>query len=336
MLSEEDLLKMNDSYRCLIPLIEKKSVIADPEKFHNLVNVIFHDFESKHYDELHREMWESLPQQYELLINDIEPHVQNTANLKLLDVGCGTGLATELLLKTKLGNKISDVHLLDTSAKMLNEALKRSKGWNKQVKTINGLVADVSDQYDVIIISSVLHHIPDLADFLNDVSRVQKPGGILITIHDPNEGALSSDEYVGRATQYEQYMGDALRKTTLGKRVVSKLKRVLKIPTYLQQINQQLLRESIIKEPLTDGELWSITDIHVEGLPYSTGKGIAKDMMIKNLPGYTLLSYRTYTFFGYMYSNLDGAYKKQEIELAKKKDPYGRNFCSVWIKETIN
>ena len=326
---------MNDNYSSLIPLIEKKSLITDPEKFQSLVNVIFHDFESRDYDKMHNEMWESLPYQYELLIKDIGEHLNDKSNLKLLDIGCGTGLASELLLRTKLGKKIAEVHLLDTSAKMLNLARKRSAGWKKQIKTIIGEVDIVSDEYDVIIISSVLHHIPDLATFLNHVSRIQKPGGVLITIHDPNSGSLESDLYINRNKEFQQHrLTIRKKKAALSKRVIGKLKRILKIPNYMDLVNRELLRQNIIKLPLTEIEMWSITDIHVEGLPYSTGKGISKDLLVKDLQQYNLLSFRTYAFFGLLSNNLDDVYKKKETELSLKNDPYGRNSCSAWIKNS--
>lgn len=328
---------MSEAYQSLVPLIKKKSLITDPEKFQAVVNVVFHDYEAAHYDELHNEMWESLPQQYELLANDIEPHIKGRSNLKLLDIGCGTGLATALLLKTSIGSKISEVNLLDTSSKMLDEAMRRAKSWGKQAKTINGYVADVTGTYDIIIISSVLHHIPDLAAFLDDVNRIQKPGGIMIAIHDPNSAALESDVYNKRIEEYRDYRANfSAKKTPLARRVVNKIKRVLGEPHYITQVNQKLLADKVIKEPLTEGELWSITDIHVEELPYSTGMGISKELLEKKLTPYNLLSYRTYGFFhGILYSELAGEYKQKEAELAKQHDLHGRNLSTVWIKKQL-
>lgn len=324
---------MTNSYSSLIPLIKKKAIVTDPGEFHSRVNIIFHDYEAAHYDQLHRDMWESLPEQFELVANDAMPYFAGSQNLKSLDLGCGTGLATALLLDTAFGRSISEIHLVDTSNKMLEIAAKRAAAWGKKVQKIHGAIADVSDQYDVIVISSVLHHIPDLGEFLHRVSSLQKKDGILLTFHDPYAGSLQSETYKVRNTDYEQQLIPApAQNLRLSKRIARRISQLIKAPPYLVRINRQLLKEKIIKEPLSEIELWSVTDIHVEGLPYSNGQGISKETMQLNLPDYRLASFRTYAFFGQLSSHLDNAYKQREHELSLAGDMNGRNFCSLWVK----
>lgn len=324
---------MNNSLEALLPLMREKSDITDPQKFQSAINVIFHDHEAKYYDSLHNEMWESLPQQYELVAEDVSPYLHNRSDLKLLDIGCGTGLATELLLNTAIGKKISEVHLLDTSNKMLSRALKRSAGWKKNVKAINGDIYGLNGCYDVILVSSVLHHIPDLANFLQKVTEVQTVNGLIITIHDPCADALLSNVYVQRTDEYRNYKASrAPQCPPFGKRLVNKLRRILRVPTYIDKINRQLLQEKIIKESLSENELWSVTDIHVEGLLYSASEGISAQLLTRFLPQYRQISFRTYGFFGSLYSDLDEQYKRLETELVTKRDLNGRNFSSAWVR----
>ena len=325
---------MSEHFRSLIPLIEKKSNISDPAKFHAAVNVIFHDIESKDYDALHEEMWDSLGVQYELLSADLASFFTGRSNLKLLDIGCGTGLATDMLLKTSAGGKVAEVHLLDTSANMLELAKSRAASWGKKTTTIKGTVDKADGEYDIILISSVLHHIPDLADFLAHVMRIQSKGGILITIQDPVSLSSLSGTYQDRVKEYQQHAAKNPRRNRkpLGERIANKVKRVLNIPTYIDKVNDQLLKENVIKEALTETEIWSVTDIHIEGLPYSIGKGIEKENLLTSLPQYSLTSYRTYGYFGMLMSNLDKQYQQTEKELVSKNDQNGRYFCSAWTK----
>ena len=327
---------MSEAYGALNGLIKNKSNISDAKQFQDIVNVVFHDYESKHYDNIHEEMWKSLPQQFDLLINDIWPLVSDSKTLKLLDVGCGTGLATEFLLGTPMNQKIADIHLLDTSTLMLEKAKKRAKKWGKNFKLIHGDILQASDTYDVIIISSVLHHIPDLPGFLETITSIQKPGGILLTMHDPATESVRSETYKARCKEYDIYHETHKQKRPIFTRIKDRLTNIFAPVDYIQKVNQKLLSDKVIHQPLTPTELWSVTDVHVEGLPYALSDGITKQLLKDNLPQYSLASYRTYGFYGTLYSNLDKLYKSLEKDLIEQKDQHGRNFSSAWIKQTTN
>jgi len=323
---------MNNALASLIPLIEQKSKINDPVEFHAAINVAFHDVEAKHYDSIHDEMWQSLPFQYQLLVNDISGRFVNKKGLKLLDIGCGTGLATNMLLDAGLKPYVDEITLLDTSAVMLSYASKRAKNWNKKVRLINGDVGKADGFYDIIIISSVLHHIPDLHAFLQQVNSLQHPEGILITIHDPTNEALQSITYQERAARYNAYLQQHPHSPSFKQKLVNRITRLLSGKDYISSVNKVLLKANVIKEPLTAPELWSVTDIHVEDLPYSANSGIALSYLKRCLSEYNILSYRTYAFFGVLYSNLPDYLKKEERELSMKADSLGRNFASIWVK----
>ncbi|HEK21146.1 class I SAM-dependent methyltransferase [Mucilaginibacter sp.] len=323
---------MSEYLKTLEPLIRQKSNLTDAREFHARVNVIFHNEEAKHYDKLHTEMWESLPVQYGLLVADIKTYIKNNQPLKLLDVGCGTGLATQMLLDAGMDSRVAEIHLLDTSEEMLKQAVKRSTKWGKKVLAINGDVNTVQEQYDIILISSVLHHIPDLPPFLEKISSLQKNGGLLITIQDPAAEAQNNQVLENRKKEYQQYHESKRVNKTIIERAINKAKRLFKEPDYIKRVNKKLLEQKIINQPLTDSEIWSVTDIHVEGLPYSAGAGISKAQLVNYLRNNTLISYRTYGFYGTMGSNLDERYRKLEHELALSNDQNGRHFCSAWIK----
>jgi 2-polyprenyl-3-methyl-5-hydroxy-6-metoxy-1,4-benzoquinol methylase len=323
---------MNKYLSTLEPLIRLKSNTTDPSEFHAIVNVVFHDVEAKHYDQLHTEMWQSLLQQYKLLVNDLQSYLKKGKKLSLLDIGCGTGLATQMLLDEGLNNLISEVHLLDTSSIMLQKAIKRANKWGKTTKTIHGDIGAVTGKYDIIIISSVLHHIPDLESFLNRLNELQPEGGILITIHDPSSEAMQSDIYFNRCQEFNLHREQTKQTLTLASRIGNKIKRTLWRQNYLDKVNAVLLDRKIINQRLTPEELWSITDIHVEGLPYSANDGISKQKLTKSLRTYQLISYRTYDFFGTPNSNLTTSYQEKEQELSLNGDLNGRNFGSVWVK----
>ncbi|MFD0795044.1 class I SAM-dependent methyltransferase [Mucilaginibacter litoreus] len=323
---------MNNHFKTLEPLIKLKSNIADAEEFHAIVNVVFHDVEAKYYDKLHQDMWKSLPSQYRLLVDNIRPYLTNLRKIKLLDIGCGTGLATQMLLEAGTKELIGKITLLDTSPVMLNEAQKRSRKWGKETEIVNGEINALSGEFDMIIISSVLHHIPDLDSFLKKISDLQAKGGILITIHDPSSEAMHSDIYLDRCREFTEYQKQTKPALTLADRIINKLRRTFWPQNYLDKVNTILINKKVINEPLTGEEIWSVTDIHVEGLPYSKNDGVSKQMLTDALSAYQLINYSTYDFFGTPISNLTSLYLKKEQELSLKGDLNGRNFSSTWIK----
>jgi 2-polyprenyl-3-methyl-5-hydroxy-6-metoxy-1,4-benzoquinol methylase len=91
----------------------------------------------------------------------------------VLDVGCGTGLSSELLLQTDLSRLICHIDLLDTSEPMLAKVRDRAQKWGVPHATILGTIDAIppSSQYDLIMACSVLHHIPDLKNRLRPAVR---------------------------------------------------------------------------------------------------------------------------------------------------------------------
>jgi len=326
------------SYNSLLPLIKKTKSTLSPEKFQERINIVFHDFEASDYDAMHADMWESLQQQINLLIDDLFTFKKiDNKELSLLDVGCGTGLSSQILLNSKLGAHISQVTLLDTSPNMLKHATEKAKSWNKKFKTVNSYLGDLNEKFDVIIISSVLHHIPDLVAFLKHVDNALNSGGILIHIQDPNGDFLDDSIYNERKLQYEKEL-EALPKEKklidfIPKSIVRLAKRVLNRKDYIDQINDQLVAEKTIKNRMTADEIWSVTDIHVETKSDVLNKGISLLFLQKQLHNFNLIKMRSYGFFGILKSDLLDSYKEKEEQFIAENQVNGRNISCIWLKK---
>ena len=100
------------------------------------------------------------------------------AGLRILDVGCGGGLLTEPL--KRLG---ADVTGLDASG----EAIEAAKDHASVVGLdIDYRIGDLStipnelDQFDVVIASEVIEHVPDPQSFIEEIHKLISPGGKLI------------------------------------------------------------------------------------------------------------------------------------------------------------
>lgn len=323
-------------YQSLIPLFNEKSALAKIEDFHSHINIIFHDVESKYYDTIHQEMWDNLQEQFNKLVQIVHQNGINLEdNLSLLDIGCGTGLSTEMLLQTHLGPKIQNISLLDTSTQMLDKAKNRIEKWKKPMSLFNTQVEKITGTFDVILVCSVIHHIPDLNSFFGAIQDRLNPGGILITMHDPLAEAIESSVFKNRVSEYlgmEKKHNDFLPRRIVH-RIKSKWQSLTNKNDLIGEVNQLLLKDGITKAPLSHTEVWSVTDIHVEDLPYSNKQGVSIDELKSILNKMNLKKLITYCYFGTLRNDLLKKYQLKEDELSKNDDLHGRNFGSIWIKE---
>ena len=318
-------------------LIKTKSPLSI-EEFHQQVNVVFHDFESDNYDQIHKDMWEILVQQFNLIAADLVNFSHGCQGITLMDVGCGTGLGSELFMATDLGKLISEIILVDVSPKMIQKAKERSKNWNVKVITHQGMLAEAKYKADIILTSSVLHHIPDYPKFLLDVDRHLRDGGLFIHIHDPNGDQLLNPVLVNRrkeiaSTDKIASLYQLLNRSEFLKAIFQRINRMRGKFNHIDLVNNQLLKSGVIKKRMSAKEIWSITDIHVEGLPHSTQKGISLKEIGKVLQGYELLSHRSYGFFGRLGFELSQEYQSKEQSLIKSGSKEGRYLAAAWKKK---
>ena len=125
------------------------------------------------------------------------------SQINLLDYGCGNGLFLHLINKLDLNIHLSG---LDTSKEMLTNAKKLLLSDKiDQLFFIPDEVNSIpTNYYDVIIISSVLHHIAikDRLDVFKKLEKLLAPGGYLIIFeHNPNNPITN---YVVRHTTIDQ------------------------------------------------------------------------------------------------------------------------------------
>lgn len=120
---------------------------------------------------------------YEVFYNSIaEPILKTESPIKLLDLGCGTGLELEYIFA-----KAPNAHVtgIDLSQEMLDQLLRKYFDKSDQIEVIRGSYLDVellSDEYDYIISVMSLHHfLPDIKlDLYKKIWRALKPGGFYI------------------------------------------------------------------------------------------------------------------------------------------------------------
>jgi 2-polyprenyl-6-hydroxyphenyl methylase/3-demethylubiquinone-9 3-methyltransferase len=100
------------------------------------------------------------------------------AGLTVLDIGCGGGLVAEPL--TRLGAEVTGI---DPAAETIEAAKTHAKGGRLDIIyraiTAEALAAEGA-AYDAVLLLEVVEHVPDVPQFLKQVARLVKPGGVMI------------------------------------------------------------------------------------------------------------------------------------------------------------
>lgn len=297
------------------------------------MNLTFHRHESTAYDRIHQEMWADLFNEFTRVTDAVVPHLPAAPrSLHLLDIGCGTGLAAEMLLRSALGPLVSRVTLLDTSAAMLGRAARRARSWEVSAEVREGTVEKLREvmegPFDLAVACSVLYHIPDLDSFLSALSDSQPTGGVFLHLQDPNCDALGADVMAARKAEVtraeaETQPGILNRiRRGIGRRIDRFMGR-----NYLERTNSELLDQGVIHTPLTDEEIWSVTDIR----DHSAGE-ISPGTMARWLKGYAPIATFTYAYFGRMRSRLTRGLRERDIRLEASGDPHGTKLMMAWQK----
>src|ERR1035438_5893927 len=86
---------------------------------------------------------------------------------------------------------------------MLQQASRRASGWKAPSICHEGLLNTLPPgrQYELIVACSVLHHVPDLSEFLAAVRGLQAAGGLFMHLQDPNGDFLGDPELRQRMTR---------------------------------------------------------------------------------------------------------------------------------------
>lgn len=96
---------------------------------------------------------------------------------RVLEVGCGRGIGTELILQL---SGAESVDALDLDPGMVALARRRLAHHGQRVRVAVGDVERIDaedDAYDAVFDFGIIHHVPDWRAALREIHRVLKPGG---------------------------------------------------------------------------------------------------------------------------------------------------------------
>ncbi|PKB41328.1 methyltransferase family protein [Pseudonocardia alni] len=100
---------------------------------------------------------------------------------RVLEVGCGAGYGTELILRRFAAARVDAI---DLDPAMVTRAKRRLAGYGERVRLATGDMTDLrtaldaeDNSYDAVFDFAIVHHVPDWRAALAEIVRVLKPGG---------------------------------------------------------------------------------------------------------------------------------------------------------------
>jgi len=210
---------------------------------------IYRKYEQRHYDIFNPIEQERLHKKLEQAIRSIET---NSIMKRALDFGCGSGNLTKHLIELGIFTVAADV-----SKKFLGLVKEAYTHTEKlDILQLNGRdLSNIQDNhFDLVATYSVLHHIPDYLQIIQEMVRVVKSGGIIYIDHEASESYWNQ---TGEYIEFRQSIRPQGKKTW---------KRYLMLSKYVERFHYYVLRCHRIVNPRyhVEADIHTFPDDHIE------------------------------------------------------------------------
>lgn len=250
------------------------------ELLNRKINELLYHFESEEYDKRHPETiigdkfwWEDFAKKY---------IKKDFINLKILDIGTGTGLVA-----SALGGYLKERYSFvcyDLCEGMLRQARAKLK---RDFYFIQGDAITLpfgNEVFDFVLFNSLLHHLFDYKQFLGECNRVLKKDGILAFAHEPNKKFLESRVCRTLSLLYNLCFPIEITKDLQFK------------------VNAALKEKRLIKDDLSKEEIRRLVEFHSpmeqSRIRIDSTKGFFPQELIReNFYGYSVLELSDYTTY---------------------------------------
>ncbi len=305
------------------------------------VNELYHDAINERYHEHHPEI---LEQEKERWLRLARQHLTSAHPAKVLDIGTGTGFVP-LTIAPLLGP--TDTIICSDISRGILDAARRNLEKEKPACDIEFVKLEVATPYrlplpdasvDVVTINSVLHHVADTEDFLMEVDRVLRAGGLVLVAHEPNRRfrrtlflqanyalmyALTEPKLVlfraARRLRLDRPLKALYYRARPGKRPAAQ-----EYESIMQSINETVLAEALVSRPLRTEEIEELVDIRDR-------EGFTPGRL---MPGYELLHLETYNHMLWVTIRHQGSrlVRRYESWLGRRYPAAGATFFTVLRK----
>ena len=313
--------------------------IAEQE-FITIVSNTYHELEAPIYDRQHEEIYSQVPPMMDLLLEKIL-RVTGDRKLRILDMGCGTGFASQVILG-RARDLIQQVVCADISPHMLG-ACRAKLASTPEVRFHLGDVASLQgmhDQFEIVMTCSVVHHVKDIQSFFSALLRLITPGGFYMMLHEPSRRFYRNPIC---NEVYERYRDAAKRRALLRlfspSAYVRKLRRLLlgwQSFSIEHETARLLIERNIVHCHLTTREVRQLVDIHVP--PIDEGSFLVglegfdiSELRSTYLSDLNLVADHSYGFLGtFCERSAPYDWRRRARELSLEYPDDGACFSSLW------
>lgn len=263
--------------------LSSEGIELEAEKFLTVVSNVYHRFEAEQYDVSHDEivLGEKYWQSTLASIKELLP-----PKIRVLDIGCGTGFASEQVLNA-YGSMVESIVCADLSPDMAKQCRTRLEGRIGDGAWLAGSIRCLrkAPRFDLVITNAMLHHVVDLQELLTTVASLVKKGGFYVAGHEPGAAFYKSAELAAWTKRYRKYKkikgmfsaGRWLRRLGLQP-----------VPMDLDvETNRILLQMGLINRPLPRGAVSRLVDVHVPPSSPPRPSGVSRVWIQQNSSGGT-------------------------------------------------
>lgn len=322
------------AYDALIAIMDAYGGSGTPEAFFYEVSDAYHTVEAPLYDSLHKGMFVGGEPMWERLLSRVQGD-----GLAVVDIGAGTGLVGQMLAKYGAA-RVESLTIVEPNAAMLREARRRAREWPFRSECIQaGIESCRGRDFDVVTVSSVLHHVPDLAGFCSKLAGMVRAGGCLLQMQDPVATRNADEVLAERRSDAAARRGASASTISwrTGRRAIARVARMLgfrRRDPLAHSVNSILLGKGCIRRPMPIEVIWAVTDFHVPEQPFGIGAGISADELTRHLAPLERVDVFTYEFHGLPWTGLTMEEQELERRWWAEGDIHGAVFGSAWLRRS--
>jgi ubiquinone/menaquinone biosynthesis C-methylase UbiE len=170
-----------------------------------------------------------------------ELKLKNKKEIKLLEAGVGTGK------NIKYYPDGIEIYAIDFSPKMIKEAGKKAKKFNKDVKLMEMDIQDLDfedNYFDLIVTSCVFCSVPDPVKGLKELKRVLKKDGRILML----EHMRSQNELVGKFMDWFNWVSLYTWGANINRKTIENIKKAGLKPVEVNDLMSDIVKEIELKK----------------------------------------------------------------------------------------